>query len=297
MFKNFGDKSFLISTLNEPIATYVGYGLGVFAPGIKGEKNGRQACHNILLAHGKAVKTFRDMNVKSKIGIVVDIWNRVPLNGNDEDDVNLANSENEKAHLFFLDALLKGRYSDYIIKYLNDNNSLPYFEDNDFNLISQPLDFWGLNSYNRVVVSQNNSEEIIEDIKKRGGNFLDNNQEFYPKAVYDSAKMLREKYKLKIPIYVTENGTYSSDNVIKNGIIQDDDRIKYFKGFIEWIDKANNEGLDIRGYYLWTLMDNFEWTAGFNTKFGLYHTDLNTLKRTPKKSAIEYKIIIKNNSL
>lgn len=296
IFKNFGDKVSFISTFNEPIAIYVGYALKAFAPGYGLEKYGRQACHNAMLAHGLAVEKFRKYNFKeTKIGIVIDIWNRVPFDENNQDDIRLANDENEGAHKFFLNMILNGKYSDYMLQKMKKENTLPYFKKEDFEIMSKPIDFFGLNCYNRIIVSSEN-RNIKEDISKRGGNFLNNGQEFYPKAVYDAAKILREEFKLKIPLFVTENGTFSNEEKEINGIIEDIDRVNYIKGFIEWIEKANKDGFDIRGYYVWSLMDNFEWTAGYNFKFGLYQTNFKTLERKPKRSAKEYAKIIKNNN-
>ena len=106
--------------------------------------------------------------------------------------------------------------------------------------------------------------------------------------------MMHERYGIKIPIYITENGTYNCNEEIVDGKIHDADRIKYVEGFLKWIEKAIDEGYDVRSYYLWSLMDNFEWSAGNSFRFGITHTDFNTQKRIWKDSAYWYSDFIKN---
>lgn len=297
LFRRFSDRVPLFSTLNEPIAIYVGYGCGAFAPGKNSDRFGKQACHNALLAHGKAVERFRSLSLqKSKIGIVIDIWHRHPARDDNPDDVALAEKENEESYRFFLNPIFNGGYSDYILKKMSDDGTLPEIEPEDFKYIGQKLDFFGLNCYNRVVVSKD-SEAIKKKIINAGGNFADTGEEFYPKSVYDALRILKNDYKVDIPIIITENGCRDNGEKSVNGEICDEFRIRYVKGFLKWIHKAIEEGIDVRGYYLWTLIDNFEWTAGYKFRFGIVSNDRITQKRTLKKSAFEYSDIIKNNRL
>lgn len=297
IFRRYADRVPLFSTLNEPIAIYVGYGCGAFAPGKNSDRFGKQACHNALLAHGKAVERFRSLSLqKSKIGIVIDIWHRHPARDDNPDDVALAEKENEESYRFFLNPIFNGGYTDYILKKMSDDGTLPEIEPEDFKSIGQKLDFFGLNCYNRVVVSKD-SEAIKKKIINAGGNFADTGEEFYPKSVYDALRILKNDYKVDIPIIITENGCRDDGEKSVNGEICDEFRIRYVKGFLKWIHKAIEEGIDVRGYYLWTLIDNFEWTAGYKFRFGIVSNDRITQKRTLKKSAFEYSDIIKNNRL
>jgi beta-glucosidase len=159
--------------------------------------------------------------------------------------------------------------------------------------MSQPIDYYGLNVYNRVMVSHD--QKAVADFSQ-GGNFLNNRTEYYPKAVYDAIVMLKDMYKLEIPFYITENGTYfeGEEPVGADGMIHDDDRIRYVAGFLEWLEKAIDEGYDVRGYYLWSLMDNFEWSAGYNFKFGIMSCDREG-NTAWKKSAHFYKDFIKSH--
>lgn len=276
----------MYATHNEPIATYVGYAHKGFAPGFGLEEYGRKANHHLLLSHGKAVQRFREMGVKGKIGIVVDLWNRVPLDENDKADVRLAKTQNDLAHGSYLAPIFLGKYDKTVLEHLKALNIDVGIQDEDLSCISTPLDFYGLNCYNRVVVSA--TKDVQKERKQNGGNFLQNGNEYYPDAIYDAVKILRNEYGVTLPIYVTENGVGFENETINNGQVSDEERILYLKGSLKSIEKANAEGLDIRGYYYWSLMDNFEWNAGYAMRFGLY-----TIDRKPKKSAIFYRDFLK----
>lgn len=293
-FDLFGDTVGMWSTVNEPIATYVGYALGGFAPGHTDEKLGNNARHNILVAHGMGVDAFRASGKKGKIGIVVDIWKRHAITDSPE-DAALVKDQDERNWKFYLDPVFTGSYSDYILSHLEKEGTLMDIHPGDMEIISRPMDYYGLNVYNRVPVSCNQKAEA--DFSQ-GGNFLNNRTEYYPKAVYDAVHLVHDLYNINIPIYITENGTYAVGEEYydaEKGMICDEDRIRYIKGFLEWTKKAIDEGFDIRGYYLWSLMDNFEWSAGYNFKFGIIHTDFDTLETKWKKSAYMYRDFIKDN--
>lgn len=167
-------------------------------------------------------------------------------------------------------------------------------EPHDFELTAQPLDFFGLNVYNRVVVTTDRQAEM--DFSQ-GGNFMNNAAEYYPKAVYDAIHLLHDLYDIRCPIYITENGTYATgeEPVGEDGIICDSDRIRYIGGFLEWLEKAIDEGFDVRGYFLWSLMDNFEWSAAYNYKFGITKTAFDTpdMDLIWKQSAYFYRDFIR----
>lgn len=294
LFREFGDSIPMWATINEPIATYVGYGQGIFAPGRRGEAFGRQANHHVLLAHGEGVQRFREENLKNaQVGIVVDIWHHHPFRPDCEADIRLAELENEKAYRSYLNPIFKGCYTDELLQYMKENNCMPIMEDGDMKKISTPLDFFGMNCYNRVVDCAD--ETVYKKEKKEfvGGNFMDNGTEFYPKAVYDALHILKENYKVNIPIYITENGTYNCNEAIAaDGKIHDTERIQYINGFLEWISKAMEEGIDVRGYYAWSLLDNWEWSGGYTYRYGMVHTDFETQERICKDSAYWYRDLI-----
>lgn len=294
LFREFGSSIPMWATINEPIATYVGYGQGRFAPGKRGEAFGRQANHHILLAHGEGVKRFREENIKdSQIGIVVDIWNHHPFRTDNKEDIALAELENEKSYRSYLNPIFKGAYTEELLTYMKQNNCIPVMEEGDMEKIAVPMDFFGLNCYNRVVDCSDSSVMKKEEQKYTGGNFMDNGSEYYPKAVYDAIHILKEDYGVNIPIYITENGTYNcNEEVTADKKVHDTDRIAYIKGFLQWISKAIEEGADIRGYYTWSLLDNWEWSRGYTYRFGLVYTDFETQERICKDSALWYRDFI-----
>ena len=294
MYRVLGDIIPMWSTVNEPIAAFVGYGLGELAPGSKDIKRGYQAAHNLLVAHGKAVKAFRSVAPpENQIGIIMDIWKRYPLR-NVPEDIALAKEEDETNWKFYLDPVLTGQYSDYIIEKLTREGILMDIGPHDLELISTPLDFFGVNIYNRVVVSED--EQALYEFRQ-GKNFFSNGTEIFPQAMYDNLKILTDDYKLNIPLYVSENGTFGvneAENPVTN-IVEDDEKIAYMEGCIAQLARFMNEGYDVKGYYAWTLMDNFEWTAGYSRKYGLLKTNFETLERTWKKSAYWYRDWIRKN--
>ena len=274
----------MFATHNEPIATYVGYALKGFAPGFGLEKYGRQANHNLLLSHGKAVERFRSGGNKAKIGIVVDIWNRVPADPYSEADVRLAKEQNGLAHGSYLSPLFCGEYNKYVEEMMRRRGIKIERRDGDLSLIGAPLDFYGLNCYNRVVVSSRPDVDVKKVISQNGGNFLDNGNELYPDAIYDALKIARDEYKVDLPVYITENGVGFENEKVEDGMIRDEQRIAYLKSAFESLGRAINEGFDVRGYFLWSLTDNFEWNAGYSMKFGLHTRD-----RQKKASADFYR--------
>lgn len=222
MFRELGDRVPMWATVNEPIATYVGYSGGPFAPARGNEASGRQANHHILMAHGEAVRRFRQENLDGgRIGMVVDIWHHHPLRPDDPADVALAELENEKGYRSYLDPVFRGRYTDALLRYMQQQSCMPEIRAGDMELIHQPLDFFGMNCYNRVVDCVEPELLTRDDTRPTGGNFLDNGLEVYPKAVYDAARILTEEYQIGIPIYITENGTQNCNEEVVDGKIHD----------------------------------------------------------------------------
>jgi len=282
------------ATHNEPIATYVGYALGGFAPGHTNEKLGNQARHNLLVSHGRAVQAYRESGRKAPIGIVIDVWKRHPLTDS-EADRQMVIDQDERNWKFYCDPVFTGRYSDYILNALEKEGTIMEIKPGDLEAIHAPIDYYGLNCYNRVMVSAD--QQAVRNFES-GGNFQDNGTEFYPKAVYDAIHLIRSLYDFKKPIYVTESGWREMDPEAVDpatGIIEDKQRIQLLQETLGWIDKANEEGMDVRGYYVWSLMDNFEWSAGRNLRFGLMHTDFDKLTVTPKRSYYWYRDFIRSH--
>ena len=162
-------------------------------------------------------------------------------------------------------------------------------EPGDTEAICQRLDFYGLNFYNGLYDNADEQRRAAE-----GGNFQ-NRPELRLEAVYDVLHILKEEYKFDIPIYITENGVAQDDGPDREAILNDDERIAYVAEPLRHVCRAMDDGIDVRGYYLWSLMDNFEWSAGFAARFGLYYTDYEKMELIPKKSAGWHRNVIQNN--
>lgn len=298
MFDALGDRVPQWSTLNEPIALWVGYGLGLFAPGRSDRREGRQAMHNALVAHGRAVEVFRESDATGDIGVVVDVWKRHPAT-DDAADIAAAHDGEYDGFRFFFDPLFRGEYDERMLRRFEREGTALEIHDGDLEAISRPIDFLGLNVYSRIISSASDTRDEwwAESTPHPGGNYLDNGMEFYPKAVYDAIRIAVDEYGVAVPIYITENGMADTLDPAVDDVTADAERISYVSGFLEWIARAIDEGIDVRGYYLWSLLDNFEWAAGYSQRFGIVHVDRQTLARTPKRSALWYRDVIRSRAL
>ena len=296
LLDNFGSDVEYWVTFNEPIATYVGNAKGFFAPGLKDEAYARQCIHNLLVCHGETVKLFRSRRYENaKIGIVVDVWKHYPAREGNAEDLAIAEYNNEiEGFGMFLNPLFLGGYSDRLMKHMRDNGIILHMEPGDYETICRKLDFYGLNFYNGLY---DNADELRKiRTEAAGGNYQDR-PEVHTEVLPDVLRMLKNKYKIDIPVIITENGIALHGKTDAASHIDDVERIEYIKGVLTALHKAIEDGADVRGYYLWSLMDNFEWSAGYEARFGLYYTDYKTLERIPKKSAGWYSELIKNNYL
>jgi len=293
----FADRIPLWATFNEPIAVYVGYGDGFFAPGLRDEAAARQALHHVLVAHGQAVNVFRQLNApNAKIGIVVDIWKHHPARQCPE-DIELALLNDEKTWGFFYNPLFRGKYADRAVKDLAARNAMPKIQADDMETIQAPIDFIGVNCYSRTVDSVDPSLADLE--KRRQENpdgFAHLGSEIYPRAMYD-ALMIAKEYAGTLPIYITENGICTDDKPGSDGKIHDTKRINYLRDYLREVLHAIEDGANVRGYYLWSLMDNFEWSSGYQMQFGLLHVDFETQARLWKDSAYWYQRAVRENKI
>ncbi len=284
LLENFGEDIPLWSTFNEPIAVYVGYGMGGFAPGLQDEKYARQALHHLLLCHGETVKLFREKQLKNaRIGIAVDVWKHYPAREDNPDDRALAAYNNEiMGYGMFLHPLFCGGYSRMLQDYFAANDIALQIQPDDFDTMQQRLDFFGLNFYNGLY-----DDAERERVIREGGNYQDK-PEFHPEALYDVLHMLKYTYQLDVPIYITENGMGQDAAQGKEKLLDDQERIDYMQAVLHHLHRAICDGADVRGYYHWSIVDNFEWTAGYSMRYGLYYVDFETQARIPKKSARWY---------
>lgn len=308
-FELFGDRVKKWFTFNEPIVPVEGgYLYDFHYPNVVDFKRAIQVAYNTVIAHKKAVKEFKKLNIDNgKIGIILNLTPSYPRSNNPA-DLKAAYIADLLFNRSFLDPVVKGEYPKDLVELLKQNNLLPEVQKDDKKLIqNNKIDFIGINYYQprRVKAKScmpNPEAPILPD------NFFDNYEmpgrkmnvyrgwEIYEKGIYDIAINLKENYD-NIESYISENGmgVQNEERFIKDGIIEDDYRIDFIKEHLKWLHKAIQEGCNIKGYHIWTFIDNWSWTNAYKNRYGLVQLDLKTQKRTLKKSAYWMKEVVKNN--
>ena len=290
MFHHFKGRVKKWITFNEPFCTsYLGHALGVHAPGIKDFKSAIRVSHNLNVAHAKAVRSFRKENIGgAEIGITL---NLTPIYPYSEDYAETARFVDGVTNRWFLDPVLRGSYPEDILMQHRERYDVSFIERNDMEIIkNSPIDFIGINYYSRSVVKVKGSDPmklLRSPYKPEGKEYTDMDWEVYPEGVYDLLMRIDGEYGHP-KIYITENGAAYRDERTENGMIVDEDRISYLRRHFECADKALRDGVQLKGYYVWSLMDNFEWAEGYSKKFGIVCVNYETLERKKKKSALWY---------
>ncbi|SDH01653.1 beta-glucosidase [Vibrio xiamenensis] len=280
---HFGDQIDVYTTLNEPfVAAFLGYRWGVHAPGIKGEREGFLASHHMLLGHGLAMPILRRNAPNAKHGIVFNASPSYPLTPSDQGAADYSEAE---GYHWFMDPVLKGEYPFEVVERQSDN--MPMILAGDLDLISAPVDYVGINYYTRHVCRYNENGDIV-NVEQPSAEHTYIGWEIYPQGLTDLLVRIHQRYEDLPPMYITENGAAGNDE-LKNGEVVDQQRTRYFQTHLEAVDNAIRQGVDIQGYFAWSLMDNFEWAFGYCQRFGIVHVDYQTQKRTLKHSAIAYR--------
>lgn len=299
LFDAFGDGVAYWATFNEPIAVYVGYALGFFAPGLKNERYARRAIHHLLLCHGEAVKLFRSYHFpRAKVGIVVDVWHHYPLRADNADDAALADFNNQTAgYGMFLHPIFVGGYSKLYTEHLEKNGLMPPVEERDFETIKEPLDFFGLNFYNAIY---DRAEGEVRFDGKNGGNFQQSDPSVQGIVFYDALRdvmnVLQTQYDMHLPVIITENGySAETEEAGEDGVIDDEERIRYIHEMLTRVKALVEEGYPIKGYCYWSVMDNWEWSAGYRYHYGLAAVEKDSLALIPKRSFGYFASVIKTN--
>ena len=301
MFDHFGDRVKKWITFNEPLVfTIWFYSLGLYdyKQDVRG---GLIASINVNAAHAKAVEAYRQSkNPNGTIGITLNLSHVYP-----ESDSELDNKAAEyidgRTNRWFLDPILKASYPNDILKILKNKYDIPEIPKEDLtSLQDNPIDFLGINNYSCTRVRAKKPEDLtttrklIKREKVEEGEYSEMGWEVCPKGFYDLLMRVDKDYGHPL-IYITENGMACKDITIIDGIVQDDDRVSYLKHYIEAAHRAISRGVNLKGYFVWSLMDNFEWIYGYSKKFGLIRINHETQERTWKKSASWYRDVINEN--
>ncbi|MER7332245.1 MULTISPECIES: GH1 family beta-glucosidase [unclassified Micromonospora] len=305
-----GDRVRYWTTLNEPwCSAFLGYGSGVHAPGRSDGADAVRAGHHLMLGHGLAVRALRAARPAAEVGVTVNLYPVTPASDAPA-DVDAARRIDGLANRFFLDPLLRGSYPADLMADLARVTDFGHVRDGDLATIATPLDLVGVNYYSRHVVAAPVAGAEpepywrapscwpgSEDVRfvTRGVPVTDMDWEIDAPGLVETLRRVREEY-TDLPLYVTENGAAFVDAVV-DGRVDDVDRVAYFDAHLRAAHEAIEAGVPLRGYFAWSLMDNFEWAWGYTKRFGMVYVDYDSQARIPKSSARWYAEVIRRNGL
>ncbi|HEX6194375.1 MAG TPA: GH1 family beta-glucosidase [Jiangellaceae bacterium] len=315
MFDAIGDRVKHWSTLNEPFcSSLLGYASGEHAPGRAEPPAAVAAVHHLLLAHGLGLAAIRARSSDVRAGLALNFTPVVPLDPNDPADVDAARRIDGLHNRLFIEAVRNGAYPRDVVADLGPYGLAGHVQDGDMALISAPIDEMGVNFYTTNVVSaQPDPNPPVSDIVtpsppgtiwvgSEDVNFrtterpvTDQGWEINPAGLTELLIWIGKNYP-DVPLYVTENGA-AFDAPVVDGRVDDTDRIAYLAGHVSAVHDAITAGVDVRGYFAWSLLDNFEWAWGYGQRFGIVHVDFETQQRIPKASAHWYAKTIAANAL
>jgi beta-glucosidase len=274
------------------VVTDGGYLHGALAPGHRSRYEAPIASHHLLRAHGAAVQAYRAEG-KHEIGLVVNLEPKYPASESAEDAAAV-----KRAHAYmnrqYLDPVFLGSYPQELREIFGD--AWPEWPQADFDLIKTKFDFLGINYYTRSVTQATESYPLRAGaVRQPLGTYTETGWEVFPQGLTDTLTWVKERYG-DIPLYITENGAAFFDPPTADGErVRDPLRIDYLRKHIGAVKNAIDAGCDIRGYMVWSLLDNLEWSLGYSKRFGIVHVNYGTQQRTPKDSARWYSKVIASN--
>jgi len=314
-----GDRVTAWTTLNEPwCSSFLSYIGGEHAPGIQEPEKGLAAGHHLLLAHGLAIQNLRAADPALQLGITLNLTVPDPVDPSNPADVDAARKVDGQFNRFFLDPIFRGSYPDDLRADLAHLNWEHNIHEGDLEIISTPIDALGVNYYHGEALSatppvdaQMTTMAPSERPKrspfpategvywhKRDLPVTAMDWEVQPEGLTRLLKRVKAEYTGDtVKLYVTENGAAYDDVVESDGSINDAERTDFLRVHLDAILDAIEDGVDVYGYFYWSLMDNYEWAWGYHKRFGIVRVDYDTLERTPKRSALEYKGIIADRAL
>ena len=299
--RRLGDRIAKWVTHNEPwCAATLGYEEGKHAPGCKDPASALRAAHHLLLSHGWASAEIRRLAPASQVGIVL-IHCPAHAASDSPADTDAARWFDGFFNRWYLDPLYRGSYptdaiADRVAAGHLESAELPFVQPGDLKAIAAPMDFLGLNYYSRVIMrSAEHGKPTAVDVAPQAARTT-MGWEIYPEGMRESLLRVQRDYR-PAAIYITENGAAFVDEVGADGRIDDARRIQYLHDHLLAVQEAMAAGVPVRGYFAWTLMDNFEWGYGYGQRFGLVAVEPESLARKPKRSAEWYRATIQMNSV
>jgi beta-glucosidase len=291
MFRRLDGRVKLWATLNEPwVVTDGGYLHGALAPGHRNRFETPIATHNLLRAHGAAVRAYRAEG-RHRIGLVVNLEPKYPASKNAED---LAATARADAYMNrqYLDPVFLGAYPAELREIFGE--AWPPWPQEDFELIREPIDFLGVNYYTRSVTRYDPQAWPLKaaPVRQKQATYTETGWEVFPQGLTDVLSWVKDRYG-NPPVYVTENGAAFYDPPVVDGDeLSDPLRVDYLRRHLRALREAIGAACNVRGYFAWSFLDNLEWSLGFSKRFGLVHVDFETQRRTPKASAQFYSRVI-----
>jgi beta-glucosidase len=296
------------ATMNEPwCSAFLGYGSGRLAPGVQDPHQAVRAAHHLMLGHGRAIAALRAIDAGNQLGITLDFNPAMPAS-DDPADVEMATRIDGLRNRIFLDQILRGAYPADVLRDLERFTDLSHLHDGDAAVIGMPIDLLGVNYYNRVLVAgpapgvaavpmlEFPGAETAVFPPQRDRPRTARDWPVDPDGLYDLLLRLHREYP-PVPLAVTENGAAFNDYADPEGQVHDPDRVSFLEGHFRAAQRAIAAGVDLRGYFVWSLLDNFEWEEGYSKRFGLVYVDYPTQRRVLKDSAYWYRQVIARNGL
>ena len=276
-----GDRMYSVAPINEPwCVAWLSHFMGHHAPGLRDIRATARAMHHVLLAHGTAIQVMRDLGMSNLGAVFNHEWAQAA--DDTPEAIRAAELYDGIYNRWFMGGVFKGEYPAIVLEGLEPH--LPKGWQDDFGTITAPVDWCGLNYYTRKIIAPNNDpwpshEEVEGPLPKTLMGW-----EIYPEGLYNFLTRAAAEYTGDLPLFVTENGMASPDVINPDGHVLDEGRIAYINAHLAKVKQAIDEGVPVNGYFLWSLMDNYEWALGYEKRFGLVHVDFDTLARTPKAS-------------
>lgn len=287
IFRSFEGKIKKYITINEPwCASFLSNYIGAHAPGKQSLQLGVDTAHHLMVAHGRAVQSFRALSLEGEIGYAPNVeWNE-PYSNSAEDAEACRRATGWFLDWFF-DPVFKGSYPAFLTEWFEKDGVKVPIVEGDMEIISQPIDFLGINYYTGSVSRYQKGAGLFDHERvDQGYEKTDIGWNVYPEGFYRILTTIHEQYG-DMPIYITENGSCYNDEPV-NGKVADEGRIRYLEKHLTALHRAITSGVPIKGYMTWSLLDNFEWAEGYNMRFGLVHVNYRTLVRTEKESYFWY---------
>jgi beta-glucosidase len=284
--------------VNEPFcAGMIGHLQGRHAPGLVDLASALAASHHLMLAHGEAVRLVRELAPAAQVGGSTLLSDITPASASEADRAAACRLDGHE-NRWFLDPMFRSSYPADLLDWYSRQVPIDFIRDGDLDLIAAPMDFSGINFYETKTVAYDPDEPYhqaaVLPAAQLTGALTANGIDARPAGFRRVLRRLRDDYPA-IPLYITENGAPFYDYADPEGRVNDPERVAYLAAHLAQVSEAIADGVDVRGYFVWSLMDNFEWADGYSRRFGLYYVDFATQRRIPKTSATWYKQFIAEN--